>query len=247
MIYKYFLFAFTLLTGCAASAQTPSLVMLLETPPRISTLSNGQVSAIASPANSWSVTPSWTTDGRIIFISDRSGTRQIWITNSSGVNTQIGNLPASIQAGMPQMGRDGTIIFAATTSTTVPNSNQTIFVMKSDGSGLRELTQGMQPSIAPSGRWIAFTRQTDDPYHRQIYRINVDGTGEQQLTYLGDTNYPDANAASVSPDETQIAIFSGKEQDRVNPQNQSLYTYGYRNVAMIPATGGPRVLLTSCK
>ena len=87
MIYKYFLFAFTLLTECAASAQTPSLVMLLETPPRISTLSDGQVSAIASPANSWSVTPSWTTDGRIIFISDRSGTRQIWIMNSSGVST----------------------------------------------------------------------------------------------------------------------------------------------------------------
>jgi Tol biopolymer transport system component len=248
MIFKYLLVAVTLLTGCAAYAQTSSLVMLMETPPGISTLSGGQVLVIRQPTNSWSVTPNWTPDGRIIFISDRSGTRQIWIRNSSGtIATQIGNLAVSIQAERPQMGRDGTVIFSATTATTVPNSNQTIFVMNSDGSGLRELTQGMQPSIAPSGKWIAFTRQTDVPYHRQIYRINVDGTGEQQLTDLGDANYPDANAASISPDETQIAIFSGKEQDRVNPQNQSVFTYGYRNVAVIPATGGARRLLTACK
>src|SRR5260370_41976960 len=119
--------------------------------------------------------------------------------------------------------------------------------MNSKASRLPELTQGMPPSIAPSEKWIAFTLQTDVPYHRQIFRINVDGTGEHQLTDLGDTNYPDANAASISPDETQIAIFSGKEQDRVNPQNQSLFTYGYRNVAVNPATGGDRRLLTACQ
>ena len=116
----------TLLTGFAAYAQTSSLVMLLETPPGISTLSGGRILIIPQPTNSWSVTPSWTTDGRIIFISDRSSTRQIWIRNSSGVATQIGNLPVSIQAGRPQMGRDGTVIFSATTATTVPNSNETI-------------------------------------------------------------------------------------------------------------------------
>jgi hypothetical protein len=84
MIFKYLLVAVTLLTGCAAYAQTSSLVMLMETPPGISTLSGGQVLVIRQPTNSWSVTPNWTPDGRIIFISDRSGTRQIWIRNSSG-------------------------------------------------------------------------------------------------------------------------------------------------------------------
>src|SRR5436305_1099217 len=76
-----------------------------------------------------------------------------------------------------------------------------IWVMREDGSGLRLLTTGMQPSLAASGTWIAYTLQIDAPYHRQIWRIDTDGNNNQQLTSLGDPDYPDANAPNVSPDE----------------------------------------------
>jgi Tol biopolymer transport system component len=247
------LLALGLVTGCVAPAGLPTtppvvqapLRMLMETPPGISVWDGSKVSPIPAPPDTWTVTPSWTPDGRILFVSDRTG-RKVWIADSDGSNAkQIGDVPPTYQVQRPQMGRNGQIVFAAIKPDSLPDSNMGIFVMNSDGSGLREIAQGMYPSLAASGNWIAYTVQTDVPFHRQIYRINIDGTGNTQLTNLGDPDYPDANAASISPDETQIAIFSGKEQDWNNPQ-QSLFTYGYRNIAVIQASGGPRRRLTDC-
>ena len=120
-------------------------------------------------------------------------------------------------------------------------------MMQEDGSGLRVLTRGMQPFLAASGTWVAYTYQTNDPYHRQIWRINTDGSGKKQLTYLGDPDYPDANAPAISPDEKWVAFFSGKESDKMteNP-SQPITTWGHRNVAITPADGGDRKTLTSC-
>src|SRR5262249_7082232 len=78
---------------------------------------------------------------------------------------------------------------------------------------------------------------------RQIWRIDTDGTHQQQLTFLGDPDYPDANAPNISPDERTIAFFSGKES---TGPDQSVLSFGYRNVAIIPATGGARRTLTPC-
>ena len=123
--------------------------------------------------------------------------------------------------------------------------------MQSDGSGLKEIIRGQQPFLARSGTWISYTLQANipdgsgNPFNRQIWRINTDGTGKQQLTHLGDSDYPDANASSISPDEKLVAFFSGKESSD-NPQ-QTVFDFGYRNVAIVPATGGARTTLTLCK
>ena len=108
----------------------------------------------------------------------------------------------------------------------------------------------MQPSLALSGTWIAYTLQTDTPYHREIWRMNTDGAGLKQLTFLGDDpDYPDANAPNISPDEQTVAFFSGKESDRAVPgaPQQPVFTFGHRNVAIVPATGGARKTLTPCQ
>jgi Tol biopolymer transport system component len=200
--------------------------------------------------------PSWTPDGRVIFVSERSGSQQIWIMDEDGEKTggaggarQIGNLSASIQPLMPQMARNGLIVFMGADPETEPDGNAGIWMMQQDGSGLVELTRGMQPFLASSGTWVAYTYQTDNPYHREIWRINTDGTNKKQLTFLGDPDYPDANAPSISPDEQWIALFSGKESDRMLPGalQQSVFTFGHRNVAIIPAQGGSRKTLTPCR
>jgi Tol biopolymer transport system component len=194
--------------------------------------------------------PSWTPDGRIIFIAKRSGSQQIWIMDSDGSNAkQIGNLSASTLPVMPQEAKNGLIVFMGNDAETEPDGNTGIWMMQTDGSGLKELTRGMQPFLAFSGTWIAYTYQTDNSYHREIWRINTDGTNKKQLTFLGNPDYPDANASSISPDEQWVAFFSGKESDRMLPgaPQQSPFTFGYRNVAIVPALGGSRKTLTPCR
>jgi Tol biopolymer transport system component len=120
--------------------------------------------------------------------------------------------------------------------------------MHADGSGMKEVARGTQPSLALSGTWISYTYETNDPYHRQVWRVNTDGTGMKPLTFLGDPDYPDANASNISPDEKWIALFSGKEADQGEAgKTQDPATWGHRNVAIIPADGGVRRLLTPCK
>jgi len=191
--------------------------------------------------------PSWTPDGKIIFVSDRNGARQIWIMDADGSNArEISHLPpATSSPTLPQMAKNGLIVYES--APCADGNNENIWIMNSDGTRVKQLACGMQPSIALSGSWISYTFETENPYHREIYRINTDGTGEKQLTFLGDTNYPDANASSISPNEKWIAFFSGKEAAKVAAGSaQDPSTFGYRNVAIIPADGGARVTLTHC-
>lgn len=196
------------------------------------------------------LSPSWTPDGRILFASNRSGSQQIWIMDADGGNArQLTQVAANVLPVMPQLGRNGLVVFAGGDEQTQPDGNTGIWIMNEDGSALRKLTRGMQPFLAASGTWIVFTLQTDEPYHRQIWRINTDGSGLAQLTSLGDADYPDANAPAISPDEQTVAFFSGKESARAVPgaPPESIFEWGYRNVALVPAEGGARRTITTCR
>lgn len=194
--------------------------------------------------------PSWTPEGRVLFASTRSGSQQIWIMDDDGNNArQLTQLAADVAPVMPQLARNGLIVFMGRDEQTQPDSNTGIWTMRENGTELKKLTRGMQPFIAPSGTWIAFTLQDDEPYHRQIWRMNVDGSGLEQLTFLGDSDYPDANAPAISADEETVAFFSGKESARAVPgaPPDSIFEWGYRNVALVPARGGARKTLTPCR
>jgi autotransporter-associated beta strand protein len=193
--------------------------------------------------------PSWTPDGRIIFVSLRSGQAQIWAMNEDGSNAhQIGNLTGVIPR-TPEMARNGLIAFSTPTAT----GSENLMTMKGDGTDVRTvpLPSGMRPSLfslAPAGDWIVFSNETDSPHHRELWRVNIDGTGLTQLTFPTNPNYPDANAPSISPDGKQIAFFYGKGRD-ADPAGftQSIFTWGNRNIAVMPADGGPITILTKCK
>ena len=196
------------------------------------------------------LSPSWTPDGRIVFASNRSGSQQVWIANADGSGArQITQLAPDVLPVMPQLARNGLVVFSGRDAETEPDGNAGIWIVREDGSGLAKLTRGMQPFLAPSGTWIAFTLQTDEPYHRQIWRIDTDGTQLKQLTFLGDPDYPDANAPAISPDEQTVAFFSGKESARALPGSppEPVFEWGYRNIAVVPASGGSRTTLTPCR
>ena len=73
-----------------------------------------------------------------------------------------------------------------------------IYVINADGTGLTYLTQGMEPSLSPDGKWVAFARWGE---REGIYSIGVDGAGEK-LVY--GTHQP--RQPSWPPDDRKIAL-----------------------------------------
>ena len=83
-----------------------------------------------------------------------------------------------------------------------------IFVIRTDGTGLRQLTEDAYedffPRWSPDGKRIAF--QSNRSGKTEIWLINADGSGRRQLTYTAD----DWHAGPVwSPDGTRVLYNRG--------------------------------------
>jgi TolB protein len=84
-----------------------------------------------------------------------------------------------------------------------------IYVINADGSGLRRLTDGMDPAWSPDGKKVAFARWRDP---RGIYVIDEDGSNETLLF-----GWSQAKAPAWSPDGSHIVFtrqYGGREEDR---------------------------------
>jgi TolB protein len=71
-----------------------------------------------------------------------------------------------------------------------------LYVINADGSGLRRLTDGVDPVWSPDGKQIAFTRWRDP---RGVWVMNADGSGARLLFAWSEARWP-----SWSPDGSQI-------------------------------------------
>jgi len=83
-----------------------------------------------------------------------------------------------------------------------------IYVINADGSGLRRLTDGMDPAWSPDGTKVAFARWRDP---RGIYVIDEDGSNETLLF-----GWSQAKAPAWSPDGSRIVFtrrYGGQEKD----------------------------------
>ena len=90
--------------------------------------------------------------------------------------------------------------------------NIEIYIMDADGANKRRVTQtphnhdDFEPAWSPDGSQLAFSAQ-DDITGRDIYVINVDGSGRRRLT----THFASDTAPAWSPDGTQIAFQSTRD------------------------------------
>ncbi len=96
----------------------------------------------------------------------------------------------------PTPGRGRIMVFQAA-------SGGPIYVINSDGTGMRKLTTGIDPVLSPDGSRVAFTRWDSSTIGTpgQLWVINVDGTGERMVAEVRQAKSP-----TWSPDGKQIVV-----------------------------------------
>jgi Tol biopolymer transport system component len=166
-------------------------------------------------------------DGRIVFTSVRDGDMEIYSMDADGSNVRrLTRRPGP--DGGPFFSPDGKqIIFRGNT---IADSRELadyqlllkealwrptrleIFVMNSDGTGVRQVTKlggaNFAPSWHPDGKRIIFASNSHDPKGRDfdLYLINLDGTGLERVTF-NDTfdGFP-----MFSPDARKLVFASNR-------------------------------------
>lgn len=131
--------------------------------------------------------PQFSPDGkRLAYMSDRSGTMEIWIANRDGGNAF--QLTAVGGAGTPRWSPDSQTVIFDVDSTT----GQKIATMNLHGGAPQVLADGMCPSWSRDGKWVYFA--SDKGGARQVWKVPVAGGAPVQITQQG------GHAALESPD-----------------------------------------------
>jgi Tol biopolymer transport system component len=132
----------------------------------------------------------WDIDGvfspdsrRIAFASDRSGTFEIWTSNSDGTNQMQLTSLAGSDLGTPKWSPDAkTIAFDARAA-----GHGDIFVISAEGGSPRRLTtepfENNVPSWSRDGKWIYFSSNRTGAW--QIWKAPTEGGSAVQITKTG--------------------------------------------------------------
>jgi Tol biopolymer transport system component/DNA-binding winged helix-turn-helix (wHTH) protein len=141
-------------------------------------------SANLIPSTAIETSPRYSPDGkRIAFVSNRSGSDEIWVSGSEGENPVRLTSFRGPLVGSPSWSPDSRqIVFDCR-----PEGNADIFTISSEGGQPRRLTTDMAEDIVPSwsrnGRWIYFTSNRSG--RLQVWKIPADGEEATQVTEQG--------------------------------------------------------------
>lgn len=154
------------------------------------------------------------------------------------------SLTANSDDSSPSYSPDGRLIaFSSFRGPGIPRSSH-IYVMASDGSDVRQLTDGEffdgNPSFAPDGRRVIFDRSGSQTRDSQIFSVSIDGTDLQQISDGGGNDYDPvftpngerivfvsnrqssgrtdrSNIFSMRPDGSQVRILIGGPRNEFDP------------------------------
>lgn len=135
--------------------------------------------------------PAFSPNGKqVVFRSKRSGVDELWIVDENGANLrQLTHYPKDeknpdenfYHASAPFWEPNRNIISFASKQ----KGNYSIFTIKPDGRGLKQLTTGSRDEMwhawSPDGKWITYDG-TDDQGNYDIYLMRHDGAGAKRLT-----------------------------------------------------------------
>ncbi|HZE70929.1 MAG TPA: protein kinase [Pyrinomonadaceae bacterium] len=142
----------------------------------------------------------WTPDGKIVFPSDASGDREIWIMEADGSSQKPLTAEGRFNQ-LPAVSPDGRYIVY---SSSLPAAdNRHVWRMNIDGSDPVQLTQGgdeFGPQCSPDSRWVFYMSATSATFGT-IWKVSIDGGEPEQFTKEL-TMWP-----AVSPDEMLVACW----------------------------------------
>jgi Tol biopolymer transport system component len=165
--------------------------------------------------------------GRIAFISDRDGSRQIYIMNADGSGLARRTFGGQ-EERFPFLSPDGRLLAFSRKL----GDNWDIFVMNADGSGERNLTNhpafDRNPTWAPDSRRLAFVSERDG--NQEVYAINVDGSGLANLT-----NHPADDRSPGWSRDGRIA-FSSKRNGELDIYVMNVDGSGVARLTNLPQT-----------
>ena len=141
--------------------------------------------------------PTWSPDGtRIAFARSRGEQKRpsaVFVMDADGSSLQR-ITPRGLNAYRPAWSPDGTQIIFNTNDTSERIQDAEIYIVASDGSGLRRLTHekyasAFRPTWSPDGEWILFTRFTLPGQLTKsfdLYVMRPDGTDVRPVTSTPD-------------------------------------------------------------
>ncbi|HEX2271916.1 MAG TPA: winged helix-turn-helix domain-containing protein [Pyrinomonadaceae bacterium] len=161
-------------------------------------------------------------DGRIIYVADFSGKRDLWSVKADGA------LPVQLTDGphrdsFPTVTRDGRFIVYESTR----DGANSLWRVDADGRNVRRLTSGRYDAEAvcsPDGKWIVYVAHEDGRTVPKLRKVSIEGSHTIPLTNEYSLH------PTVSPDGKLIAYY------RVEPEKQER-----RDIVIISAEGGPAV------
>ena len=147
-------------------------------------LKGGEAPRRVAPSTAFDSSAEYSPDGRrIVFSSNRSGARELWVCDADGSNpiqiTHFGGPPAGTPRWSPN-GRE--IAFDGR-----PDGNADVFVVNAEGSNLRRLTEtpgeDARPAWSPDGKTIYFSSNRGG--QQEIWRMPAEGGQPTQITKHG--------------------------------------------------------------
>ncbi len=122
--------------------------------------------------------PQFSPDGKkLAYMSDRSGTMEIWIANRDGSNPF--QLTAVGGAGTPRWSPDSdAVVFDAGTT-----SGEKVVTMSLRGGAPQVLADGLVPSWSHDGKWVYFASEQTEG--RQVWKVPSGGGMPVQVTQHG--------------------------------------------------------------
>jgi Tol biopolymer transport system component len=125
--------------------------------------------------------PSWGANNKIVFSSNRSGTRQIYTMNPDGSGV-FGPATTSGQNYSPKWNHLGNRIAFVSDR----DGNPEIYTMRQGGEEQFRATNNagndFSPAYAPNSSKIVFSSNRLDPANYELYTMNVDGSSPERIT-----------------------------------------------------------------
>lgn len=129
----------------------------------------------------------------------------------------------------PSASVNGLIAFVRTGDTCGSPTGSAIWLYDDTTGGFTKLTDdGDDPALSPDGTQVAFVREAGGT---RLFVINVDGTGERQLTFDNAAHMP-----AWSPTGTRIIVTNGTDEDVAIPRIVDVATGEYTYAPKPPGT-----------